>query len=387
MGPTLIYDKSAIHSFSEREAYWLTNLYAVNMTPVLFMEIMADLKKYPNDLPLSAHQVKVLAKKFSPIGTYQSVHHREMWANNLIGYPVPLEGKTMVAGAVPLTTSDGEKGVFIDEQPEEKALSRWREGDFKGFEHELAGRWRDSIKDVDLQKFVQTFRKSSPKEHRHIKTLEELVIAANKVCDGIGGQYKLLRSVLDDLEPGDDKLHALVMKRWKDSGRPIIRRFAPYAVYCHAVNLFFFVGVGEGLLGTRATNLIDLQYLYYLPFCKVFTSGDKFHSRIATLFLQPDQMFVKPDELKADLKMIADMWDATDKSAGTANFIRHPPRGKGLVSERIWDHCIPNWREWADTPPPERSPESDAETMKRIRPMMEAIEAYQKRKRRNPDDV
>ena len=66
MGPTLIYDKSAIHSFSEREAYWLTNLYAVNMTPVLFMEIMADLKKYPNDLPLSAHQVKVLAKKFSP---------------------------------------------------------------------------------------------------------------------------------------------------------------------------------------------------------------------------------------------------------------------------------------------------------------------------------
>ena len=66
MGPTLIYDKSAIHSFSEREAYRLTNLYAVNMTPVLFMEIMADLKKHPNDLPLSAHQVKVLEKISRP---------------------------------------------------------------------------------------------------------------------------------------------------------------------------------------------------------------------------------------------------------------------------------------------------------------------------------
>jgi len=202
-----------------------------------------------------------------------------------------------------------------------------------------------------------------------------------------GMAYNLLTQALEVLGIPEN-LHGRIITAWKAAGRLQLGIYAPYANHVVRVEMFFFMALARELIAPHPnTNKIDISYLYYLPFCKVFTSGDKFHSRIATLFLQPDQMFVKPDELKADLKMIADMWDATDKSAGTANFIRHPPRGKGLVSERIWDHCIPNWREWADTPPPERSPESDAETMKRIRPMMEAIEAYQKRKRRNPDDV
>ncbi len=76
--------------------------------------------------------------------------------------------------------------------------------------------------------------------------------------------------------------------------------------------------------------------------------------------------------------MIADMWDATDKSGGTVNFIRHPLRGKGLVTENVWDHCIPNWRDWADAPTLERTPDHDAKTMEDLRPMMEAIEAHLK---------
>ncbi len=171
MGPTLIYDKSAIHSFSEREACWLTNLYNVNMTPVLFMEVMADLKKFPNDFPLSSRQVQTLVNNFSPIDTYQSVHHREMWVNNLIGYDVPMEGKTMMGGAVPLTASNGKKGLFIDEGPEEKALHRWWKGAFEEFEHELADQWRESTRNVDLQEFIQKFKKSMPKQHRRFKTL------------------------------------------------------------------------------------------------------------------------------------------------------------------------------------------------------------------------
>ncbi|NQV46210.1 MAG: hypothetical protein HQ504_00360 [Rhodospirillaceae bacterium] len=377
----MIYDKSAIHSFSEKEAHWLTNLYNVNMTPVLFMEIMADLNKYPNDLPLSVKQVRTLAKKFSPIDTHQNIHHREIWTHNLIGHHVPMDGRTMVGGGVELTASNGKKGIFIDEQPEEKALRRWKDGDFEEFEHELADRWRDSTRDVDLQQYVQTFKRSKSKQHRRIETLKELIIAVDKVCDGIGGQYRMLQRVLDDLEPNNNQLHAQVIKRWKASGRPPIRRFAPYAVYCHAVNLFFYVGVGEGMLSTRATNLIDLQYLYYLPFCKVFTSGDKFHIQIVHLFLQPDQIFVKSSALKSDLMLIVDMWEDSDKTGGIANFIKQPPRGGKFITEKIWDHCTPSWREWADAPKPKRSPEEDAKTMEHLRPMMEAIEAYEKRKK------
>jgi predicted lipoprotein len=172
MGPTLIYDKSAIHSFSEREAYWLTNLYNVNMTPVLFMEVMTDIKKYPNATSLSAQQVQALAKKFSTIDTYQSIHHREIWANNLIGHHVPMDGRTMVGGAVPLTAADGSRGMFIDESPEERALHRWQEGAFEEFERELAHRWRESTRTLNLQQFVQTCRKSMLQKTTKIQNIE-----------------------------------------------------------------------------------------------------------------------------------------------------------------------------------------------------------------------
>ena len=129
------------------------------------------------------------------------------------------------------------------------------------------------------------------------------------------------------------------------------------------------------MLSTRASNVIDLQYLYYLPFCRVFTSGDKFHKDVAPLFMQPNQVFVDPVKLRADLKMIANKWDQTDKSTGTAFFIKYPWRGEGMLSEVIWDRCVPNWREYADRPEPEpRTPEENAKLIDKMRPMMEAME-------------
>jgi len=114
MGPTLIFDKSAIHSFAEREAQWLTNIYNINRTPTLFMEIMADLKKKPSDLQLSADQVQRLAKKFSPINTYQNIHHSEIWYHNLLGEQVSMDGRVMLGGGKQVTSSEGKKGILID---------------------------------------------------------------------------------------------------------------------------------------------------------------------------------------------------------------------------------------------------------------------------------
>lgn len=375
MGPTLIFDKSAIHSFAEREAKWLTNLYNINRTPTLFMEIMADLKKKASDTRLSEDQVKRLAKKFSPINTYQNIHHSEIWYHNLLGEHVPMDGRVMLGGGKQVTSGDGTKGILIEESPEDKAMRRWQEGRFNDFEEGLADRWRESIKGIDLTKLNQTYSKSNPKEQKPFADLDRLAIAVNRVCDGEGGQYRLLTNVIEGLVPGDDKFAQRVVIRWKLLGRPPIRRYAPYAVYCYAVNMFFAVGLAMDMLSTRASNVIDLQYLYYLPFCHVFTSGDKFHKKVAPLFMQPNQVFVDAAKLKADLKMIADKWDQTDKKSGTAFFIKFPWRDEGMVSEVIWDKCVPNWRDYADRPEPEpRTPEERARLMAELRPMMEAME-------------
>jgi len=347
------------------------------------MEIMADLKKVPSDLPLSESTVSSLARKFSPINTHQNVHQEELWIGSLHGKQVPMDGRTIMGGGVELPTSDGKKGVFFDETPEERALNRWREGRFKEFEHELAERWRSAIREVDLQGFASVFRKSFPKGQA-FRSLDELAQAVFLACEGRGAQYRLLTTLLDDLVV-DSKLRQEVITRWKSMNRPRIRQFAPYAIYCHAVNLFFYVGLGQGLIGTRATNRIDLQYLYYLPFCKVFTSGDKFHRQIAPLFLQKNQIFLDSSKLKADLGKVADLWDNADdetKKKGTMRFVRYPPMDLDLATARIWDLFVPEWRKQAMEPEVERTPNQDAATMKRLQPMIDAIERY---KANNPD--
>src|SRR5258708_40133751 len=59
-----------------------------------------------------------------------------------------------------------------------------------------------------------------------------------------------------------------------------VLEFAPYAASVLQLFLTFVCGLARGFIGPRPTNYIDLQYLYYSPFCMVFVSNDKFHREI-----------------------------------------------------------------------------------------------------------
>jgi hypothetical protein len=73
------------------------------------------------------------------------------------------------------------------------------------------------------------------------------------------------------------------MARWERSPGKQIAAFAPYAAYCNRVLLLFHFALLGGLIGTKATNRIDLEYLYYLPFATAFASGDALHATLAPL--------------------------------------------------------------------------------------------------------
>jgi len=45
MGPTLIFDKSALQGLSVDESMWLENFFITNITPLFFVETLADLEK------------------------------------------------------------------------------------------------------------------------------------------------------------------------------------------------------------------------------------------------------------------------------------------------------------------------------------------------------
>jgi hypothetical protein len=74
---------------------------------------------------------------------------------------------------------------------------------------------------------------------------------------------------------------------------------APYAFYCMTVFAFYLGSCKHDLLLERKLDdQIDLEYLFYLPFCKVFSSNDNFHKTLVRELITDDQVFVSGSELK-----------------------------------------------------------------------------------------
>ena len=135
-------------------------------------------------------------------------------------------------------------------------------------------------------------------------------------CHSLMDQLVRYVDALLDVEPqAPDLLHlAMTMTglpssistragiRWHNSGLRSLKEFAPYAYYCVRVLYAFCTALGAELIGTRVTNYIDLQYVYYLPFCAAFSSSDRVHRTLAPHFLQEQQVFIDGDELKRDLR-------------------------------------------------------------------------------------
>lgn len=96
------------------------------------------------------------------------------------------------------------------------------------------------------------------------------------------------------------------------------------------VDLLFYLGIDRGFIsGERASNKVDMAYLYYLPFAMVFTSADRLHRRTAPLFLGDDQSFVYRDELKPALSDLDQHYDALPheiKALGVFAFALYPPQ-------------------------------------------------------------
>jgi len=107
-----------------------------------------------------------------------------------------------------------------------------------------------------------------------------------------------------------ERFRQTILARWKKSGGPPVIQFAPFATWCFRVNVLSELAIIYKLVRKplEPQNSIDRQYLYYLPFCQVFSSNDVFHKTVAPLFLAADQSFVPGEDLKHDLAKIEQHW-------------------------------------------------------------------------------
>lgn len=387
-GPILLFDKSVLQALTVDEAVWLDTFYFPCITPLFFVETLADLEKEVEKGRTPEDVVGNLAEK-TPFGGAINVHHATILRNELLGRRIELRHVPAVAGGSSVRTREGGKAVVFGPPPESEALHRWRERSFLEVEHDFAKSWREGLSNIDLEALFGQGRDfirrwGRPRDLAAAKNMAKEILAKP------GARF--VRERLQGMQPPG--FGEVVLKRWIDHGSPPIRKYAPFASHVMLVDLFFRLGLGADLIGReRASNTIDLAYLYYLPFCMAFTSNDNFHARTAPLFLDEGQMFLPGGELKSDLARLDEHYSRLPdevKTRGVMSFAHFPPVDGDFLVSKLWDRLMrPEWRIDATQPPAPKSPEANARIVSAISELADAprTQGYWQVPTQNPEAV
>lgn len=347
MGPILIFDKSTLQSLNPDESVWLDNFFLTNITPLFFIETLADLEKEVVSGRTPEQVVGNLAYKTPDSGSRANVYHETLIAGELTGAAeVDMRnGRPIISGGKP-TTLEGNTGIVFEQAPEEEALHQWQHGEFLELERLIAKSWRRALSNIDFKDKYEFFQKWYKGRVKTI-SLPEVKNYTDNIIDKTD-QENALRfglALIGFSHPVQQK----VLARWTAAGTPMIREFAPYFRYVFSVDLFFYLAMAADLISRgRPSHKVDIAYLYYLPFCMVFTSNDNLHAKVAPLFLREDQTFVKGTDLKADLNKLDQHYSSLPeevKNQGLYRFASYPPADCSFLVTQLWDKHLPKWRE------------------------------------------
>jgi hypothetical protein len=373
MGPIILLDKSSIQSLSAQEIEFLYRYYTINIAPVLIIEILGDLMKPNKEDVLTGKDVQELSNKLLQIDSAVSVHYRTLIAHSLLGNEVSMDGRPYVPGGRSVEEPGGKKGVVFDEDPEEKAIHRWRSGQFSEAEALLSHRWRESTVQIDLGRTKEMYKPIASLVPE-TASFEQLVSAIDKILVEPELQTKLLRQLIYEFS-FDPQFASRVFHRWEQRQFSRVKDFAPYAFFCFSATFSFYIGLVRNFIGTRPTNRVDLEYAYYAPFAMVFSSRDNFHKTFVPPFLRPDQTFVSGDQLKQDLKNIADVWNSLAPERRT-DWLKengqYPPERDNSITLQLWQKYMQPRRrivrEESQSDQPKRAAQEIMEIVKKLQP-------------------
>ncbi|HKW63212.1 MAG TPA: hypothetical protein VJN89_11750 [Candidatus Acidoferrum sp.] len=388
-GPHLIFDKSALESFSLDETNWLDNFFYTVITPLFYAETLADLEKEVGKGRTPEHVVGTLAIRTPDLQSTACPHHQKLLSGVLYGNDLPLDGR-IPRDQGHVVELDGQKGIFYSKSHEEEALDRWYKGEFLDVERQFAKAWRRQLTNLDHDSeyafFQKWFLMGKPKTLPEVKTLADAYIDASPQDGALKFGLQLV-----GVPSG---AHAEIVARWKGGGSPSVRQFAPYFRHLYGVDLFFNLAIAADLISRhrpkgKADNKVDIAYLYYLPFCHVFVSRDNLHKRVVPLFLRNDQTFVDAADLKTDLQKLDAHYSALPddvKSSGFYKFAQYPPLDESFLVTRLWDKRGRSWREQATKPEPLDS-EKDKDIIEHLSRVRNAVKSSDPNARLSIEDT
>lgn len=334
MGPKIILDKSTFQSFSYEEIVVLHKYYFVVVSPILLLEILGDLSKSKQENEENVKKAMFLANKIHQFDSAINARHDQIILSSLLGNEIKMDRRPLVTNSKPVLTKDNKKGVIITETPEEKALHRWRKGEFTEAENILSNSWRNTTSNPDkLSDIKKQMLKQIPSES-NVETLEVLFDKLSYVLELQSTQTEFLKGLIYSFPISMDYIQQIFL-RWEQGDYNSLKEFAPFAYYCFKIEQFFYQGLAFDFFSTKATNEIDLMYLYYLPFSNIFSSNDKFHIKIIDFCLEEDQSFILGSNLKKDLQTIL----SDEKEEKNFN---HAPQNKNTLTYKLWEKHL-NW--------------------------------------------
>ncbi len=369
MGPILIFDKSALQCLNIEEACWLENFFITNIIPIFFVETLADLEKNIKDGRTPEQIVGNIAEKVPILGARPNVYHRYLIAGELLGESIPIKHRQIIiSGGIPVATAD-KKGIFYKSSPEEESFGRWQSKEFLDLERETAKLWRLNLLNSVLKDYKMFELAVRPKSLSAVKQI------VNNILTDESKKEAVLRSALDILGVPIFQQRKII-KCWEYQGQHLFKDFAPYSAYVFSVDLFFNIAVAANLISKdRPSNKIDMAYLYYLPFCTIFVSGDKLHAKVVPFFIESDQSFINAYDLKKDFKKLNDHYSKLpDKVTiqGVMKFAPRPPLDSDFLVTRLWDkHAGKNWRDEKSSNAVGVNPEIQKKLMEEIRQFKE----------------
>jgi hypothetical protein len=344
-GPYLIFDKSALESLNFDESVMLDNFFSSVITPIFFVECLADLEKQMRSNSTPEQHVRSLADRTPEDGTL-TIHHLDVLRFELAGEfsMVRLKGGPFPAGSKAVKLGDS-KGMMFMPTKEQEAMQRWQAHDFLEAERNYAKQWRRALTGIDLLAMAKSAMAELGPHWRRPKTLQDARDMANLIIDHTDPEW-LIGFGIDRL--GLSELKEPVVAGWIAKRRPPLRECFPYFIFMVSINIFFYLVLPTQLLSNvKPSHQIDLAYLFYLPFCSVFTSKDNFHVDIVPLFLRPDQTFVNGIALKEDLRKLVERYSALDKDEfdkGMDHYAKYPPEDTSFLTTQLWDKHMPKWR-------------------------------------------
>jgi len=345
----------------------LDNFYRSNITPLFFVECLADLEKAIRSNSTPEQLVGSLATRTPESQSYPNVHHATILRAELAGRfdLKTVHGRVMLAGGRHVQLGD-KKGVVFERSSEAEAVSRWGKREFLELERNIARQWRRALTNIDLNAMTQSVMDSLG-PWRRPKSLQDARMMADTIFDNIDSEW-LIRFGLKVLGAPETVEH--VVNTWVHKRRPPLRDHLPYFAFMLSINIFFCLVLPTQLLSkVKPSHMIDLAYLYYLPFCSVFTSKDNFHADIVPLFLSSEQTFVNGTQLKEDLRRLVAHYETLPEDVlktGLIHFAAYPPDDTGFLVTRLWDKYLPGWRAARDKPKPVRDPEEEKRLVEEI---------------------